>query len=76
MTATKTRTIRVVYLDYLKTPKDDIEPGNVVVHNQVYPVARRNGTRGSRFWQQAPTRKLEVCPCSWAPELGVHYRVA
>lgn len=50
-------------------------PGRVLVHNGVYPVARRPGVRGSRCWTQAPDDRLETCPCGWAPELGEHYRV-
>jgi hypothetical protein len=53
-----------------------IPGGKVLVHNQVYPVARRPGTRGSRCWLQEPSDRLEPCDCGWAPELGGHYRVA
>ena len=28
--------------------------GRVLVHNQVVPVAERNGARGSRYWLQLP----------------------
>ena len=49
----------------------------VPVHNQVYPrwpdLPRH---WGSRWWTQAPDGGLEECPCDWAPEHGVHYRVA
>jgi hypothetical protein len=61
---------------YMDRVTDAVEPGNVVVHNHVYPAARTNGTRGSRFWQEPPGDYLEPCPCEWAPELGEHYRVA
>ena len=54
----------------------EVPAEEVLVHNQVYPVARRHGTRGSRWWTQAPDGGLEECPCDWAPEHGVHYRVA
>jgi hypothetical protein len=45
----------------------------VLVHNHVRP-ARRQGTRGFRFWLQAPDDRLERCDCGWAPELPEHYR--
>jgi hypothetical protein len=48
--------------------------GQVLVHNTVRP-ARRQGTRGFRYWLQAPADNLEVCPCGWAPEVPEHYRV-
>jgi len=62
--------------DYLTgIPKPaDLTPGLVLVHNQVQP-ARRLGTRGFRAWEQKLDDTLERCPCSWMPELGVHYRV-
>jgi hypothetical protein len=61
---------------YLRSLSDPIEPGNVVVHNQVRPT-RVLGSRGFRVWQQRPDEEpaIEPCPCDWAPELGVHYRV-
>ncbi len=31
----------------------EVPAEEVLVHNQVYPVARRHGTRGSRWWTQA-----------------------
>jgi hypothetical protein len=64
-------------LEYLdKTPRK-VPADRVLVHNQVRPVARRPGTRGSRIWLQVLTDnpRLEPCDCGWAPELGVHYRV-
>jgi hypothetical protein len=64
------------HLAKLPTSPDDISAGQVLVHNHVYPVARRPGTRGSRCWLQVPDDRLEPCPCIWASELGTHYRVA
>jgi hypothetical protein len=63
-------------LDYLKRIPDHIPSGKIVVHNQVYPVSRQCGTRGSRFWLADTGDPLyELCSCDWAPELGEHYRV-
>ena len=52
----------------------EIPPGAVVAHNNVRP-ARRQGTRGFRFWTQARTAepKLVRCGCGWAPELREHF---
>jgi hypothetical protein len=52
----------------------NVPVGYVLVHNIVKP-ARRQGTRGFRYWLQAPADNLEICPCRWAPELPQHYRV-
>ncbi len=61
------------YLDKLPTA---VPAGRVLVHNNVRPVERRQGTRGSRYWLYPPDPvKLEVCDCGWAPELGEHFRV-
>jgi hypothetical protein len=49
--------------------------GHVVVHNNVRPT-RHLGSRGFRAWTQVPAERLVRCDCSWAPELGGHYRVA
>ena len=62
-------------LDYLKTVPKSVPSGKIVAHNNVYPVARRGGTRGSRFWlADAGDPLYEFCWCKWAPELGDHYR--
>jgi hypothetical protein len=53
-----------------------IPAGQVLVHNQVTPVARQQGTRGSRYWLQEPSDNLDRCLCGWAAELDGHYRVA
>lgn len=52
--------------------KDEIPPGQVVVHNAVRPTTRL-GSRGFRAWLAAPTDRLVVCECGWAPELRTHY---
>ena len=61
--------------DYLTALPVQVSAGRVLVHNQVYPVARRPGARGSRCWLAEPSPRLEACQCGWAPELGTHYRV-
>jgi hypothetical protein len=35
-----------------------------LVHNNVYPVARRPGSRGSRIWLADPSPDLEPCGCT------------
>jgi hypothetical protein len=48
--------------EYLSTMPEALPAsGRVLVHNQVYPVARRPGTRGSRCWLQAADDSLEPC---------------
>jgi hypothetical protein len=61
--------------EYLTRLPKDLPTGRVLVHNSVRPT-RRLGSRGFRAWLDNPDGKYEPCPCSWAPELGVHYRVA
>ena len=62
--------------EYLSKLPTSVPEGKVLVHNQVYPVAHKPGTRGSRCWLTTPnTEHLELCDCDWAPELGQHYRV-
>jgi hypothetical protein len=63
----------IVYLGLI-LPAELIPDGVVVVHNHVRP-RRRLGYDGFRAWVQRPTDRLEVCPCTWAPEAGVHYRI-
>jgi hypothetical protein len=53
-----------------------IPAGQVLVHNQVTPVARQQGTRGSRYWLQEPSDNLDICLCGWAAKLDGHHRVA
>ena len=60
--------------EYLQHLPEAIPAGQVLVHNAVSPVAYRLGTRGSRYWLQPPSDRLEVCDCGWASELGQHYR--
>ena len=58
---------RIKYLDRLPKP-GDLADDRVLVHNSVKPTRRA--------WTQAPdTKRLVVCDCGRAPELGVHYRV-
>jgi|RhiMetdeSRZDD1v2_1073273.scaffolds.fasta_scaffold1277791_1 hypothetical protein len=61
-------------LDYLFKLAAAVPEGRWLVHNQVYPVTRRHGTRGSRYWLSDPDPNLEPCDCGFAPELGTHYR--
>jgi hypothetical protein len=62
-------------MEYLPRVPKSVPEGKVLVHNQVYPVTRRAGVRGSRHWLEPLSDKLEICQCHWAPELGAHYRV-
>jgi hypothetical protein len=48
--------------------------GTVMVHNSVTPTCRLE-ERGFRAWLQAPDIGIESCTCSWARELGPHFRV-
>jgi hypothetical protein len=59
---------------YLNRVPKAVPEGRVLVHNRVRPVQRDGGTRGSRFWLQAPEDALKPCDCGWAPELATHYR--
>jgi len=45
-----------------------------LVHNSVRP-SRKQGLGGARFWLQKTDVNLEPCACTWAPELGGHYRI-
>jgi hypothetical protein len=63
---------RGVYLDRI-VPADSIPHGVVVVHNNARP-RRRLGYDGFWAWVQVPNDRLLMCGCSWAPEVGVHYR--
>lgn len=82
MTAQRPKSLQAIPVgdgrEYLRAmpTRDQIPAGRVVVHNHVYPVARRLGWRGSRAWLAAPDDRLVACDCGWAPELGGHYRVA
>jgi hypothetical protein len=61
-----------------RIPKSEDVPGGIaIVHNRVVP-AKSIGARGFRIWAQAlddSDYPIEVCSCTWAPELGRHYRV-
>ena len=61
--------------DYLSHVPQSLPSGKIIVHNRVRPT-RRLGSRGFRAWFAEPSSEFEACPCKWAPELGVHYRVA
>jgi len=52
----------------------ELPADRVLVHSHVRP-ARKQGTRGFRFWLQVPTDQLARCESGWAKELGEHYRV-
>ena len=62
---------------YLLALPTSIPAGHLLVHNQVQPT-RDVGMRGFRIWltTQVDTPPLALCDCSWAPELGPHFRVA
>ncbi len=60
--------------DYIFRIPKSVPSGKILVHNNIRP-RRRLGTEGFRAWLAEPSSKYEVCPCKWAPELGVHYRV-
>ena len=62
------------YPPRLPRPAAEIPAGQILVHNHVRP-ARRQGTRGFRFWYQPLSDRAGPCPCGWAPELGTHYRI-
>jgi len=61
--------------EYLSQLPESIPAGRYLVHNHVYPVSRRPGTRGFRVWLATSDERLEPCDCGWAPELGRHFRV-
>jgi hypothetical protein len=61
----------MTYLDEIPAA---VPPGMALVHNNVRP-ARRLSTRGFRAWLEPAGRpNREICPCTWAAELGPHYR--
>jgi hypothetical protein len=53
-------------------PRGPLPGGAVLVHNHVRR-AQRQGTRGFRFWLQAPSDRLRECECGWSGR--EHYRV-
>ena len=59
---------------YLSRIPQSVPSGKIVAHNNIRPT-RQLGMRGFRAWLAEPSPEYEVCPCKWAPELGVHYRV-
>jgi hypothetical protein len=63
-------------MEYLFKVPTSVPEGRILVHNNVYPVCRRSGVRGSRYWLDDPDpNRYEACNCTWAQELGTHYRV-
>ena len=52
----------------------DVPKGKVVVHNHVIS-ARWLSLKGFRAWTQILDERIEICPCTWAPEFGEHYRI-
>jgi hypothetical protein len=63
--------------EYLDRMPEEIPAGMLLIHNNVRPTRRLGGSRGFRAWLEEPgAGPREVCECSWAPELGPHYRVA
>lgn len=57
---------------YLFTLPRVVPRDQVLVHNHVRPT-RHLGSRGFRAWLTAPDpRRLDVCDCAWASELGPH----
>jgi len=60
---------------YLANLPNTVPAGSVLVHNHVSPQPVL-GSDGFRAWLEPPdaTRQV-VCDCSWAPDLGTHYRV-
>jgi hypothetical protein len=65
---------------YLLRKPRAVPEGRVLVHNHIDPVGPKEpiGTRWFRIWLEPapPSERLAECGCGWAPELGVHYRVA
>ena len=59
---------------YLSGIPREVPPGKIVVHNQVRPTTRLE-LSGFRAWLDEPDLRYEVCPCEWAAQLGIHYRV-
>jgi hypothetical protein len=62
------------HVHYPPTIPASIEPGYVLVHNNVRP-AERQGAHGFRFWLQPLSNDVTRCDCGWAPELSEHYHL-
>ena len=62
-------------MEFLSRIPESVPVGKIIAHNTVRRT-RRGGTRGARFWLAEPSPRYEVCSCEWAPELGLHYRIA
>ncbi len=69
---------KIVVHNHVRPPRGGPRAGlKNAVHGGVSTM--RLGSRGFRAWLADPspdTYAVEVCPCDWAPHLGVHYRVA
>jgi hypothetical protein len=62
-------------MEYVRAIPVVVPPDRALVYNHVRPT-RRVGSRGFRAWLVAPDPdRLVRCPCAWAPELGLHFRV-
>lgn len=59
---------------YLKSIPSALPAGVLLVHNHIKPQAEL-GLNGFRAWLATSAKRLEMCPCNWAPHLGTHYRV-
>ena len=59
---------------YLSRIPQSVPSGKIIAHNHARPTSPL-GTEGFRAWIAEPSLEYEECPCKWAPELGVHYRV-
>lgn len=66
--------VRDILPDYLSRIPSSVPQDKIVVHNHVRP-RRRLGASGFRAWLSDPAPNYEKCPCGWAPELDVHYRM-
>jgi hypothetical protein len=68
----------MIYLAEIPMP-EDVPAGTAIVHNHAKPAKRIGRTLGFRVWAQALNddryAPIEPCSCTWAPELGRHYRV-
>ena len=60
-------------IEYLERLPHAVPEGSFLVHNTVQPT-QRLGSRGFRAWLERSDATIEPCSCSWAAELGPHYR--
>lgn len=60
---------------YLDTLPRAVPTDRILVHNNIRPT-RCLGSRGFRAWLSLPNpEQFEVCPCTWASEMGQHFRL-